>query len=115
MYILEIRCRGSTVAELSKLTYVEDFIIISPLFLCRSLNFPQKAMVQYTIFKTVLLYLLKVYPSLGASARNLGTFLAIIGTFSRKSSEINIKNEKTSILFTVTRNISALHTGSHLL
>ena len=24
MYILEIRCRGSTVAELSKLTYVED-------------------------------------------------------------------------------------------
>ena len=24
MYIFEIRCRGSTVAELSKLTYVED-------------------------------------------------------------------------------------------
>ena len=29
MYILEIRCRGSTVDELSKLTYVEDYIIIS--------------------------------------------------------------------------------------
>ena len=27
-------------------------------------KFLQKAMVQYTIFKTVLLYLLKVYPSL---------------------------------------------------
>ena len=47
-------------AELSKLKYVEDEIIISPLFLCISLNFLQKAMVQYTIFKTVL----KVYTSL---------------------------------------------------
>ena len=72
-------------------------------------------MVQYTIFKTVLLYLLKVYPSLGTSARNLGTLFSYFGMFSRKSSEINIKNEKTSILFTVTRNISALHTGRHLL
>ena len=63
MLILEIRCRGSTVAELSKLAYVEDGIIISLLFLCISLNFLQKAMVQY-IFKTVLLYLLQVYPSL---------------------------------------------------
>ena len=49
---------------LSKLTYVEDKIIISPLFLCISVIFLQKAMVQYTIFKTVLLYLLKVYLSL---------------------------------------------------
>ena len=64
MYILEISCRGSTVDELSKLTYVEDQIIISPLFLCISLNCLQKAMDQYTIFKTVLLCLLKVYPSL---------------------------------------------------
>ena len=63
MFILEIRCRGLTVAELSKLAYVEDGIIISLLFLCISLNFLQKAMVQY-IFKTVLLYLLQVYPSL---------------------------------------------------
>ena len=63
-HILEIRCRGSTVAELSKLTYVEDELIVSSLFLCKSLNFLQKAMVQYTIFKTVLLYFLKVYPSL---------------------------------------------------
>ena len=52
------------VAELSKLMYVEDLIIISPLFLCISLNFLQKAMVQSNIFKTVLLYLSKVYPSL---------------------------------------------------
>ena len=51
-------------AELSKLTYVEDKIIISPLFLCISMSFLQKAMVQYTLFKTVLLYLFKVYPSL---------------------------------------------------
>ena len=43
------------------------------LFICISLNFLQKAMVQYTIFKTVLLYLLKVYPSSWTSARNLGT------------------------------------------
>ena len=62
--MLEIRCRGSTVAELSKLKYVKDKIIILPLFLCISLNFLQKAMVQYTIFKGLLLYLLKVYPSL---------------------------------------------------
>ena len=64
MYILEIRYRGSTVAELSKLAYVPDQIIISPLFLYISLNFLQKAMVQYTIFKTVLMYILKVYLSL---------------------------------------------------
>ena len=54
--ILEICC--------SKLTYVEDRIIKSPIFLCISVFFLQKAMVQYTIFKTALLYLLKVYPSL---------------------------------------------------
>ena len=43
-----------------------DLILTEPSsepFLCISLNFLQKAMVQYTIFKTVLLYLLKVYPS----------------------------------------------------
>ena len=34
---------------LSKLTYVEDEIIISPLFLCISVIFLQKARVQYTI------------------------------------------------------------------
>ena len=60
MFIFEIRCRGSTVAELSKLTYIEDEIITSPLFLCISLNFLQKAMVEYTSSKTVLLYLLNV-------------------------------------------------------
>ena len=63
MYILEIHCRGSTVGELSKIKYDEDQIIISPLFFCISLNFLQKAIVQYTIFKTVLLYLLKNYLS----------------------------------------------------
>ena len=46
------------------MTYVEYKIIISPLFLCISLNFLQKAMVRYIIFKTVLSYLLKDYPSL---------------------------------------------------
>ena len=44
MYIFEILCRGSTVAELSKVMYVEDQIIISPSFFCISLNFLQKAM-----------------------------------------------------------------------
>ena len=63
-YILEIRCRGSTVDALSKLMYVKDQLIISLLFLCISLNFLQKAMVQHSFFKTVLLYLLNVYPSL---------------------------------------------------
>ena len=43
MYILEIRCCGSTVAELSKLTYVEDKIIISPLFLCNIFEFSSKS------------------------------------------------------------------------
>ena len=51
-------------AELSKLTYVEDKIIISLLFLCIALNFLQEAMVKYTIFNIVLSYLLKDYPSL---------------------------------------------------
>ena len=37
-------------------------------------------------------------------------FLAIFGTFSWKSSEINLKDDKTSILFTVTCHISTLHT-----
>ena len=59
MYILEIRCRGSTADELSKLAYVDDYIIISLLFLCISLNLLQNAMGKYTIFKTVLLYLLR--------------------------------------------------------
>ena len=51
-------------SELSKLTYVEDLIIISPLVLCISVIFLQKANVQYTIFKNVLLNLLKGYLSL---------------------------------------------------
>ena len=64
MNLLEKGCRGSTEDELSKLTYIEVKIIISPLFLCIFLNFLQKAMVRYIIFKTVLLNLFKVYPSL---------------------------------------------------
>ena len=51
-------------AALSNWTNIEDSIIISPLFHCISLIFLQKAMVQYTIFKTVLLYLFNVYPFL---------------------------------------------------
>ena len=70
-------------------------------------------MVQYTIFKTVMLYLLNVYPSLCTSARNQGTFLVILGTLSRKSSDITLKDDKTSILFTSTCNISTLHTGNN--
>ena len=57
-YILEY----VVVPELSKLTYVEDSLIISPLFLCISVIFLQKAIAQYIIFKTVLINLLKVYP-----------------------------------------------------
>ena len=60
MHILEICCCGSKVAKLSKLMYVEDQIIISFLFLCISLNFLQKAIVQYILS----LSFLKVYPFL---------------------------------------------------
>ena len=77
-------------AELSKLTHVDVYIIISPLFLCISVIFLQKAMAQNIIFKTVLLYLIKVYPSSWTSARNQGTLLSNFGTFSRKSSEMHL-------------------------
>ena len=77
--------------------------------------FSQKAMVQYTILKTVFLYLLKVYPSLWKSARNLGTILAIFGTFRRNPSEVSVKRWENFNYFTVTCNISASHTWSKLL
>ena len=73
MYILEIRCWDWA--------FKTD---ISPLFLFISVIFLQKAMVQYTIFKTVLLYLLKVYPSLWTSARNQGTLFSYLRYFWRK-------------------------------
>ena len=71
-------------------------------------------MVQYTIFNTVLLYLLFICLYEHQQETKV-SFLAIFGTFSRNSSEINIKNGKTSILLNVTSNISASHTGSNLL
>ena len=77
--------------------------------------FLQKAMVQYIIFKTVLLYLLRVYLSLWTSARNLVLFLAIFGTFRQKSSEINIIRWENFNYLTVTCNISASQTESNLL
>ena len=77
-------------AELSKLTYVEDFIIISPLFLAISLIFLQKSNGSVYYLLDCIVLLLKIYPSLWTSARNLGTLLAIFGTFRRKSPEINI-------------------------
>ena len=39
-----------------------------------------------------MLYLLKVYLALWTLARNQGTILAIFGTSSQKSSEINRKS-----------------------
>ena len=72
----------------------------------------KKTMVQYTIFKTVLLYLLKVYPSF--CTRNQGTICSYFRHFNRKSSEINLKDDKTSIIFTVVCNISPLQTGNNL-
>ena len=48
-------------------------------------------MVHYTIFKTVLLYLMKVYPLYEHQQETKIPFLAILSTFSRKSSEINLK------------------------
>ena len=71
--------------------------------------FLQKAIVQHNTLKTVLLYLLKVYPSLRTSARNQGTILA------SRSSEIDQKDDKTSCLFPVTCNISTVHTGNNFL
>ena len=46
------------VVELSKLTNINAKIIISPLFFSLSAIYLQKAMAQYIVFKTVLLYLL---------------------------------------------------------
>ena len=68
-------------------------------------------MVQYNIYKIVMLYLLKVYPTLCRSAENLGTLLTIFGTFSQNRQKSIEIDEKTTILFTVTRIISASHTG----
>ena len=47
-----------------------------------TLNFLQKAMVQYNIFKTILLYLLKVYPLYEHQQETLIPFLAIFCTFN---------------------------------
>ena len=48
------------------------------------------------------------------AARNKGTILAIFGTFSRRSAEINLKtDDKTSTLFSVACNISTLHTWNN--
>ena len=66
--------------------------------------FLQKAMVQYTIFKTVLLYLLKVYPFLSTLEKDQVPFLAIFGTFKIVRNHPK-KDDLTSILFTVTCNI----------
>ena len=41
---------------------INVFPPVSPLFLCISVIFHQKAMVQFTIFTTVLVYFLKIYP-----------------------------------------------------
>ena len=87
-------------AKLSKQTYmyVKNQIIISPLILCISVIFLQLAMVQYTIFKTVLLYLLKVdiYVFMEVcfyehQQETKVPFLAVFSIFSGKSSEINLK------------------------
>ena len=56
-----------------------------------SVIFLQKAMVQYTILKTVLLYLLKFVHLYEHQQETQGTILAIFGTFSRKWSEIDLK------------------------
>ena len=63
-------------------------------------------MVHYTILKTVFIESLSVFMNI---SKNQGTVLAIFGTFSRKSSKIDLKDDKTSILFTVSCNISTLH------
>ena len=55
--------------------------MISLLFLLISLIFLQKAIVQHNTLKTVLLYLLKVYPSLRTSARNQGTIFSYFRHF----------------------------------
>ena len=42
-------------------------------------------------------------------------FLAIFGTLSRISSEITLKDDFTSVVFTITCNTSTLHTGNNFL
>ena len=76
-----------TVPGLSKLTYVEDKIIISPLFLCIALIFLKRAMVQYTIFKTVFIESISVFIDISKKPRYLFSYFR---HFRLKSSEINI-------------------------
>ena len=75
--------------------------------------FLQKAMVQYTIFETVLLYLLKLIHLYEHQQETKVPILAIFSSFSRKSAEVNVKDDKT--LFAVTCNISTMHTENNFL
>ena len=65
-------------------------MLMSQSFLCISVIFLQKAIVQYISFTYVRLYLLKVYQFLYTSARNQVTHFGFFGTFSHKWSEIDL-------------------------
>ena len=100
-------------AELSKLTYVEVQIIISPFFLCISVSFLQKAVVQYINLRTALLYFfesLSVFMNISKKPRH---HFSHFRHFQPILSEINLKDDITSILFTVTSNISTTYTGNN--
>ena len=77
--------------------------------------FLQKATIQYTIFKTVLLYLLKfIRLNEHQQETKVPFFLLFSALFSRESSEIDLKDEKT-LFFSVPCNISTSNTGSNFL
>ena len=70
-------------------------------------------MVQYTIYKTVLLYLLKFIRLYEHQQETKVSFVAIFGTLAKNRQKIIYKDDKTSIIFTVTCNISTLHTWNN--
>ena len=76
-----------------------------------SLNFLQKAMVQYTI--VIFIESLSVFTNINKKlVYPLKLISALLAKNRQKST---LKDEKTSIIFTVTGNISASHTRSNLL
>ena len=66
-------------------------------------------MAQFVTFKTYCYIHCKCIRLYEHQQETKVPFLAIFGTFSRKSSEIDLTDDKTSILFTYTCNISPLH------
>ena len=68
-------------------------------------------MVQYTI--VIFIESLSVFMNI--NKKLMYPFKLFLALLAENRQESTLKDEKTSIIFTVTRNISASHTGSNLL